>query len=308
MFGKSKGYAGLCIEDQVLRFLELNGNVEKLSLVNKVEVPLPQDAVKQDAVSNVQLLESAFASLRTRLGNRVPSDLTVGIPSRDVFIRIVDMPRMPLEDAKNAFKWDFEKHIPFSALDAVFDLSEIDHPRNDDPEQMKLLVAASKSRTIESLSDALRRAGITAGAIEPINIAMFRSLTNPIVPFDGGVLAIFAGPETSQFIVGYKDNGIIYRSILGGFSLPDEQFRELLARESSSTLSFISAQMRGVSIEKLIIAGGQDNKEPVREYLKTELSMNVEIAQPWDLWGIRGAGEKPSGWDAAIGLAVRNLK
>lgn len=308
MFGKSKGYAGLCIEDQVLRFLELNGNVEKLSLVNKVEVPLPQDAVKQDAVSNVQLLESAFASLRTRLGNRVPSDLTVGIPSRDVFIRIVDMPRMPLEDAKNAFKWDFEKHIPFSALDAVFDLSEIDHPRNDDPEQMKLLVAASKSRTIESLSDALRRAGITAGAIEPINIAMFRSLTNPIVPFDGGVLAIFAGPETSQFIVGYKDNGIIYRSILGGFSLPDEQFRELLAKESSSTLSFISAQMRGVSIEKLIIAGGQENKEPVREYLKTELSMNVEIAQPWDLWGIRGAGDKPSGWDAAIGLAVRNLK
>lgn len=308
MFGRSKGHAGLCIEDQVIRFLELSGDADKLSLVNKVEVPLPPDAIKQDAISNVQVLEGALSSLKTRLGNKVPSNLTVGIPSRDVFIRIIDMPRMEIEDAKNAFRWDFEKHIPFSALDAVFDVAEIEHPQNQDPEQMKLLVAASKSRTIEVLSDTLRRVGLSAGAIEPINIAMFRSLTNPISTFEGGVLAIFVGQETSQFIVGYRDNGIIFRSILGGSSQPTEQFQELLVRESSSTLSFVSAQLRGLAIEKLVLAGGIEDKEPFRDYLAGELSMDVDIAEPWDLWGIKGAGDKPCGWDAAIGLAVRNLK
>jgi len=292
----------------VIRFLELSGGVDKLAMVNKVEVPLPKDTVRQDAISNVQLLENALSSLKTRLGNRVQPDLTVGLPSRDVFIRIVDMPRMPVEDAKNAFEWDFEKYIPFSALDAVFDLSEIDHPQNDDPEQMKLLVAASRKRTITTLSDVLHRTGIVADAIEPINIAMFRSLTSPVSSFDGGVLAIFAGPETSQFIVGYKDNGIIYRSILGGFELPSEEFRELMVRESSSTLSFISAQMRDVHVDKLLVSGGLNDKEPLRDYLESELSIDVKVANPWDLWGIRGAGDKPSGWDAAIGLAVRNLK
>lgn len=308
MFGRSKGHAGLCIEDHVIRFLELSGEADKLSLVNKVEVPLPPDAIKQDAISNVQVLEGALSSLKTRLGNKVPANVTVGIPSRDVFIRIIDMPRMEIEDAKNAFRWDFEKHIPFSALDAIFDVAEIEHPQNEDPEQMKLLVAASKSRTIEVLSDTLRRVGLAAGAIEPINIAMFRSLTNPISTFSGGVLAIFAGQETSQFIVGYRDNGIIFRSILGGSSQPTEKFQELLVRESSSTLSFVSAQLRGLAIEKLVLAGGIEDKEPFRDYLATELSMDVQIAEPWDLWGIKGAGDKPCGWDAAIGLAVRNLK
>lgn len=308
MFGRSKGHAGLCIEDQVVRFLELSGEPDKLSLVNKVEVPLPPDAVKQDAISNVQVLEGALSSLKTRLGNKVPSNITVGIPSRDVFIRIIDMPRMEIGDARNAFRWDFEKHIPFSALDAVFDVAEIDHPQNEDPEQMKILVAASKSRTIEVLSDSLRRVGLPVGSIEPINIAMFRSLTNPITPFTGGVLAIFVGQETSQFIVGYLDNGIIYRSILGGFSQPTEKFQELLVRESSSTLSFVSAQLRGVVVDKIILAGGLKEKEAFRDYLSGELSMQVDIADPWSLWGIKGAGDKPSGWDAAIGLAVRDLK
>jgi type IV pilus assembly protein PilM len=137
---------------------------------------------------------------------------------------------------------------------------------------------------------------------------MFRSLTNPISTFEGGVLAIFVGQETSQFIVGYRDNGIIFRSILGGSSQPTEQFQELLVRESSSTLSFVSAQLRGLAIEKLVLAGGIEDKEPFRDYLAGELSMDVDIAEPWDLWGIKGAGDKPCGWDAAIGLAVRNLK
>lgn len=308
MFGRRKGHAGLCIEDQAIRFIELAGDADKLSLVNKIQVPLPPDAVKQDAISNVQVLEGALSSLKTRLGNKVPSNITVGIPSRDVFIRIIDMPRMGVEDARNAFRWDFEKHIPFSALDAVFDVTEIDHPQNTDPEQMKILVAASKSRTIEVLCDSLKRVGLPVGPIEPINISMFRSLTNPIASFAEGVLAIFVGQETSQFIVGYKDNGIIYRSILGGYSQPTEQFQQLLVRECSSTLSFVSAQLRGISIEKMILAGGIEDKEPFKEYLTSELSMEVDTSDPWEVWGIKGAGEKPAGWDAAIGLAVRDLK
>lgn len=307
MFGSRKNFAGLAIEDRVIRYLEIGGSLDKLKLVNKVEINLGTDAVRQDAISNVQSLEASLASLKGRLGGKVAGNIALGIPSRDVFLRVVDMPRMGIDDARNAFKWDFEKHIPFSAMDAVFDVAEIDHPQNEDPEMMKMMVAASKSRTVEVLLESLKRTGFNVSSIEPVNIAMFRSIVSPIARFPGGVLSIFVGKDTTQVIVAYLDNGIIYRSIIGGYETDLERFRELLLREASSTLSFVGAQIRMLTIDRVILGGELPDKENFKQLLGEELSLPVEIAEPWDLWGISVNDDKPAGWDSAIGLAVRDL-
>jgi len=308
LFGGKKNFAGLAVEDRVLRYLELAGQSDSLRVLNKVEINLPQDAVRQDAISNIQALESALASLKGRLGAKVAGNIVLGVPSRDVFIRIVDMPRMPLEDAKNAFKWDFEKHIPFPALDAVFDVAEVEHPQNEDPDQMKLLVAASKTRTIEVLMESLKRTGFNPSSIEPVNMSMYRSVLSPISPFKAGVLAIFVGKDTTQFIVGYKDNGIIYRSILGGYETEVQKFKDLMVREASSTLSFVSSQLRALNIESIILGGELPDKDDIQDLLAGELSLDVQTGDPWSVWGISNSGDKPAGWDAAIGLSVRDLR
>jgi len=308
LFGSKKNFAGLAIEDRVLRYLELGGQVDNLRVQNRTEINLPQDAVRQDAISNIQALESALASLKGRLGAKMAGNISLGVPSRDVFIRIVDMPRMPMEDAKNAFKWDFEKHIPFPALDAVFDVAEVDHPQSEDPDQMKLMVAASKTRTIEVLMESLKRTGFNVSSIEPVNMSMYRSVLSPISPFSSGVLGIFVGKDTTQFIVGYKDNGIIYRSILGGYETEVQKFKDLMVREASSTLSFVSSQLRALNIETIILGGELPDKDNIQSLLNAELSLNVQISDPWGTWGISDSGEKPAGWDAAIGLSVRDLR
>jgi len=307
MFGSRKNFAGLSIEDRVIRYLEIGGSLDKLKMVNKAEINLGPDAVRQDAVSNVQSVEAALASLKGRLGSKAAGNIALGIPSRDVFVRVVDMPRMDLEDAKNAFRWDFEKHIPFSALDAVFDVAEIDHPQNEDPGMMKLLVAASKSRTVEVLMETMKRTGFNINSIEPVNMAMFRSSVSPVAPFSGGVLELFVGRDTTQVIVGFRDNAVIYRSIIGGYDTDPDKLRDLLLRETTSTLSFVSAQIRSLEIESVILGGELPDKDNTRQLLSEELDMTVGISEPWNIWGIAESDDKPSGWDAAIGLAVRDL-
>ena len=123
--------AGLSLESGVVRFIELEGGIGNLKVARKGEVSTETGVIQQDMVSDFAALEQALNALKAQIGGHWPRQAAIGIPPRDVLIRVVELPSMSAQDAREAFKWEFDKYFPFSSLEATFDLAPITLPADE---------------------------------------------------------------------------------------------------------------------------------------------------------------------------------
>jgi len=265
--------------------------------------------VDQEMISDTQSLESLLFGIREALGGSWAPSVTIGMPSRDVLLRIVEMPPMEIEDAREALKWDFDKYFPFPYSEATFDLGVVATPGDAERENQKYIVAAARLHIVQSLLDIARRAGIRTEAVEPVNVALFRCARGMIPRPSEGSMVVSVGRSSSQIVVGYGDNGILYRTLLvgGEVSAGSGESFAAVAREVSSTFTYLGSQFRDMKVEEIILGGDYADEQSLKDAIESVASIPVVPSDPWSSWGIRGAPEKTTGWESSIGLAVRNL-
>lgn len=289
--------------------MEIEGKAGDLSLGRSAEARFESVAVEQEMIADIQSLESQLLVIKDTLGGNWAHSVVMGIPSRDVLLRIVEMPPMETEDAREALKWDFDKYFPFPYAEATFDLGVIDTPGDADRESQKYIVAAARMHVVQALLDIARRVGIRAEAVEPVNVALFRCARGMIpVPAEGSMV-VSVGRNSSQIVVGYKDNGILYRTLLVGgeaSSGSGESFAAV-AREVASTFTYLGSQFREMKVDEIILGGDYADDQSLKDAIESVASSPVLISDPWSTWGIRGAPEHSAGWESSIGLAVRGL-
>lgn len=260
-------------------------------------------------IADSQSLESQLLSIKDMLGGVWPRSVVIGIPSRDVLLRIVEMPPMEVDDAREALKWDFDKYFPFPYGEATFDLGIIATPGDADRENQKYIVAAARMYVVQSLLDIARKVGIKAEAVEPVNVALFRCARGLIPRPSVGSMVVSVGRNSSQIVVGFEDNGILYRTLLVGgetSSGSGESFAAV-AREVSSTFTYLGSQFREMKVEEIILGGDYSDDQSLKDSIESVASIPVVVSDPWSTWGIRGAPEQSTGWESSIGLAVRSL-
>jgi len=108
-----------------------------------------------------------------------------------------------------------------------------------------LFVAASRRRSVEALMDVAFKGGLNLSALEPANLAAFRAVCGP-KSGKGSFMALILGEETSQLVVAYKDNGVLFRTLLFGLkSSPVEELASALAREITSTTTYVGGTLKG---------------------------------------------------------------
>ena len=266
-------------------------------------------AVEQEMIADINSLESQLLTIKDTLGGAWPRSVVMGIPSRDVLLRIVEMPSMEIDDAREALKWDFDKYFPFPYAEATFDLGIISTPGEGERENQKYIVAAARLHVVQSLLEIARKVGLRAEAVEPVNVALFRCARGMIPRPAEGSMVVSVGRYSSQIVVGYRDNGILYRTLLVGgetTSGSGESFAAV-AREVSSTFTYLGSQFREMKVEEIMLGGDYADDQSLRDAIESVASFPVIISDPWSTWGIRGAPENSAGWESSIGLAVRSL-
>ncbi|HRV72226.1 MAG TPA: pilus assembly protein PilM, partial [Thermovirgaceae bacterium] len=142
-----------------MKYVEVEGKPGDLSVARSAESIVEGLAVDQEMISDTQSLESLLFGIREALGGSWAPSVTIGMPSRDVLLRIVEMPPMEIEDAREALKWDFDKYFPFPYSEATFDLGVVATPGDAERENQKYIVAAARLHIVQSLLDIARRAG-----------------------------------------------------------------------------------------------------------------------------------------------------
>ncbi len=309
-FRSSAPMAGLSLESGVIRYIELEGGIGNLSVVRRGEVSTETGVIQQDMVSDYGTLEQSLNALKAQVGGHWPRQAAIGIPPRDVLIRVVELPNMSPQDAREAFKWEFDKYFPFSSLEATFDLAHVTLPTTEEgADKARFIVAATRTRTIDRIVETARRAGLTAGPVEPTNLAIYRSAAGPLPPSESGHLLVSIGRESTQVIMGYRGDGMLYRTFLvgGAGKTPSADAFTAIVREALSTIAYTRSQYRSLNIDRIFLSGEFGRTEGLPEQLEQGSGLPVSVLNPWDVWGIPVSGDTPPGFDAAIGLALRDV-
>ena len=101
-FFKSQNRAALALHEDYLRYVELDGDLSGLKMRRKVQTATGGTAIRKDSLSDVGALLPAFENLGGSLGGGFKAPVTLGVPSRDILIRVIELPEMEMEDAKEA--------------------------------------------------------------------------------------------------------------------------------------------------------------------------------------------------------------
>ncbi len=308
LFKKTRNKAGLALHEDDLRYIELEGNMSRLRVAKKVSVPSGGKGIRKNSLVDAGDLLAPIQALGARIGGfKVP--VALSLPSRDILIRVVDLPEMEINDTREALQWDFEKYFPYAFSDAAVDISKVENPQKNEPGTMSVLVAACRLRTVESVMRLAGTAGIQLATIEPENIAMFRAILGPSLSFPAGYLAVFSENGVSQIVLGYKDNGVLFRTSLLDIIEAQEGQKDFspLVREVGNTLTFVRNQFRELAIEHILLGGAFVAEKGLKEVIEETSGLKVLITDPWGPWGIPIPSDDVLGWETAVGLAVREL-
>jgi len=306
---KGSSTAGLSLGMGSIRYIELEGTRGSLTVSVSSERSIEGMAIEQEMIADAHSLESHLLAMKEGLGGKWADSVVVGMPSRDVLLRIVEMPPMETSDARDALKWDFDKYFPFPYSDATFDLGPIAAPGEGESESIRYIVAAARLHVVNSLLDTARRAGIRVAAVEPVNVALYRCAKGSGFRPAEGTMVVSVGKNSSQIVVGYGDDGVLYRTLLVGGESPPGPGGPFapVAREVSSTFTYLGSQFREMRVDEIVVAGDYTEQEDLKTSIEAVTAVPVLLSDPWKEWGIVGAPEERTGWEAAVGLAVRSL-
>ena len=224
--------AGLAIHDEAIYYVELD---EDSNPTKKIKIPLAENCVVNGRVKNNSLLENAFEELHEQIGKpREP--IGVGLPAGEVIIKFLNFPKMTIDDIRGTMDLNFEEHFNFPRNEAVFDVIEIKTPADlVERDEITVLAAAARRVTVEQILDAMWKAGLPAGGVEPLNFAMLHS-----IPEAQEGLCIFA--DLNSIIAIWEGVGIYFRSANNANGMQD----------ILNTIQFLKSQYRHAKVERII--------------------------------------------------------
>ncbi|MDR2179895.1 MAG: pilus assembly protein PilM [Synergistaceae bacterium] len=306
---KGGNFAGIALHGDSLRYLELSGTRGALKVVNQDMTPISPGAIVKDSLVNLDTIASALENLKNSVGG-FHCPVVLGIPSRDVILRLVEYPKMSIEEVKDALQFEFDKYFPYPYQEAAADVAEVEVPTPDASDKSTILVATCRQRIVTDIVRATGRAGISLAAVEPMNVAFFRAAIGP-ESRTGSYFVVFVEPESTQIMLGYKDNGILFRST--AVDLTSREIRDSeegvmpILRDVQNTIIFAGNQYRGLEPNNLILGGivGKDSR--LGGLLESGASLAVLPLDVWNLWRTSSPMGNVPGFEVAFGLAVRNL-
>jgi type IV pilus assembly protein PilM len=152
--------------------------------------PLPPGTMKDgeivDGSALAETLKEFFAEVK------LPREVRVGVANQRVVVRTLRLP--DIENAgelESAIRFQAQDHIPMPLERAVLDWEVIARKVGEGGGQMDVVVAAARREMVDSMVDALQRAGLKPVGIDVAAFGMIRALDGEVgaAPGDPGASA-----------------------------------------------------------------------------------------------------------------------
>ena len=308
---------GLDISSTSVKLLELAQDGEKIKVESLAVEPLPDNAVTEKNIQDVEAVGETIKKAVKRAGTKV-KDAAVAVAGSAVITKIITMPaELSDSEMEEQIALEADQYIPYPLEEINLDF-EIMGPSENNPDSVDVLLAASRIENIE-----LRSAALDIGGLKPkiVDVEAYTiehtsdmianqiegdSTDKIIAVIDIGATMTslnviennkliytreqsFGGKQLTEEIMrryglAYEEAGRLKKE--GG--LPDnyipevlEPFKETIAQQVSRFLQFFYTAGQHNEVDMIALAGGCASIPGIDELVESQLDTPTVIANPF---------------------------
>lgn len=316
--GSSKALVGLDISSSSVKLLELSLRGERYHVEAYATEPLPDNAVADKQIANVEAVGEAIAAAHARSGTKT-LQAAVAVSGSSAITKVIQMPAdLSDSDMEEQIKVEADQYIPYAIEEVNLDF-EVIGPSPTDDGMVELLLAACRRDQIENLAAAIELGGLTPTVVDIETHAMENAceLLRHQMPdrgTDKTIAVIDMGANMTSVMVLHdlrtvytREQGFggkqLTEEIMRNFgmsfdeaakakrygNLPDTYESEILpgfiedmAQQIDRSLQFFfSASSQYASIDQIILAGGCAHIPNVSATLQEKLQIATDVARPF---------------------------
>ena len=289
---KSAPVLGIDISASAIKLLELSRSGNKYRVESFSVEPLPANSVVDKNIADENAVGEAIAKAVKKSGTRL-KDAAVAVAGSAVITKIISMPANISEDEmEKQINLEADQYIPFSLEEVSLDF-EVLGPSSANPDQVDVLLAASKNENVDIRTAALEVGGLKAKIVDVEAFALENTVSMMANDLFGGgqglTIAIadvgsaittfsvlenlkiiysreqnFGGAQLTEEIqrrygLSYEEAGLAKRQ--GGLPENYEQevltpFKQSMAQQINRAQQFFFSSSQITSLDHLILAGG----------------------------------------------------
>ncbi|MGQ9661031.1 MAG: pilus assembly protein PilM [Kiritimatiellia bacterium] len=231
--------SGILLRSEALEWTVLRSTRDKLTVVDSGSVPIERSA--EPAPDRTSEPADAPDIVRTIQGlrTRFRGEVTLGVPSEQVLIWVVTLPKATAEELQSMVSLQVEKFSPFPPETMVFSHEVIGE--KDDSNLM--LIAAVREETVNSLVEQVATVGIVPERLDAATLGWWRLLGDQgQIPAAGRHILLLLDKAAPEIIVIEEGRPISFRTLLGTEKLGAVELVEEIASEIALTLMAVELE------------------------------------------------------------------
>lgn len=270
-------------------------------------------------------------------------DLTAAVPGSSTVVRYIHIPKMTLQEARSALRYEASQYIPFRAEEARMDCHILDGAVSPEADMMKIMVVATRISEAEKRLQLLKAAGLSPLVLDVDSVAVLNAFeaTGIASGAHGGVALIHIGSRQTHLSVLHDGcpaftremevgGEMLTAAIARGLGTPLADAEALKVSGDPSAASPLEAPLRslagqfrssldyyqgksGSGVSRVYISGGTSLLDPLGTSLSETLSVPVERWDPFQSMDTSDFAEDSNlrhtapVFAVAVGLAIRGI-
>ncbi len=314
---KTVPVVGIDISVTAIKLLELSLGGSGYRVESYAVEPLPANAVTDKNITDIDAVGEAIGRAVKKSGTKLKT-AAAAVAGSAVITKVIEMPAgLSDHDMESQIEVEADQYIPFPLEEVVLDF-EVLGERDDNPDRVDVLLAASRTENVDDKVASLELGGLQAKIIDVEAFALENSINMIADDSLGGayeqVIAVvdvgsavttfsvldkgqivysreqqFGGAQLTEDIqrkygLSYEEAGIAKKQ--GG--LPDnyesevlEPFKDNMAQQISRAQQFFFSSSSITSIDHLIVAGGCASIDGISGLIESKAGIPTSIANPF---------------------------
>jgi type IV pilus assembly protein PilM len=308
---------GIDISTAAIKLLELSKSDNRYRVESFAVVPLPQDAVVEKTIVNVEAIGNSVRAVVAQSGTKL-KHVAVAVAASSVIPKQIRLPaNLSDEEIEAQIELEADQYIPYPLDEVSLDF-EVQGINEKQPDMVDVLLVASRKENVEDRVAAMELAGLKTEIVDIESYALENAfpliagqlegrgaeMTVAIADIGATMTTLnvlhnyrhiytreqaFGGKQLTEEIqrrygLSYEEAGLAKK--VGG--LPDnylpevlDPFKQALAQQVGRALQFFLSSSSHKGVDHLVLAGGCASIAGIDHFIQQTLGIPTIIANPF---------------------------
>lgn len=308
---------GIDISSSAVKVLELSKTAEQIRVERYAVEPLPQNAVVEHQITEVEQVADAVGRAVKRSGTKC-RHVAVAVPAAHVITKTIKMPAaLSDQDRHTQIEMEADHYIPYPLDEVNLDYNVLG-PSESNPEEVDVLLAACRKEIVDDYLAVVQGPGLNPVVVDVETYAMENAYSLIATHMPGGgmektVAVLDVGATTTNINAIHNNRSVYTRDhTFGGRQLTEEiqrryglsyeeaglakkqgglpdnyqtdvlrPFMEAMCQEIMRALQFFYSSTPFNSVDQILLAGGCAQIPGIDELVAARIGVPTIVANPF---------------------------